>query len=75
MRNDGDRAALWSTLHWQLAGIACALVVGLALLLLYCDVLSAAAALAAAVLGIAYVLLLTWRYTRPPPGRPGEGTA
>lgn len=71
MRNDGDKAALWPTLHWQLAGIVCALVVGLALILLYLDVLRAATALAAAVLGIGYVLLLTWRYTRPPRGRPG----
>ncbi|WUR13813.1 hypothetical protein E7V67_001525 [[Empedobacter] haloabium] len=64
MRNDGDKAALWPALHWQLAGIVCAVVVLLALILGYFDALSAAAALAAAVLGIGYVLLLTWRYTR-----------
>jgi len=64
MKHDGERAVIWSKMHWQIARIVCVCIPILAMILTALDWLTREAAFFAALVAVSYVLLLTWNYTR-----------
>jgi maltodextrin utilization protein YvdJ len=68
-KNDRKLAVIWAKEHWHVALFCCACLPVLAAILVSLGVLTERAAVAAVVLAVAYVLALTWRYTRPGAGK------
>jgi hypothetical protein len=62
--NDLRHVAEWPDIHWHIAGFVCACIPVLAAMLVSFGVLSVFTAVCAAVLAIAYILLVTWYYAR-----------
>lgn len=64
--NDQKRVRDWPDMHWNIAGFVCACIPALATLLVSLNALSVAVATGAAVIAVAYVVLLTWHLSRRP---------
>jgi hypothetical protein len=64
MKNDGEKAAYWPEGHWTAAKCVCVVIAIAAVILADSRVLTNRTALIATVIGIIYVLVVTWHYTR-----------
>jgi hypothetical protein len=63
MKYDREKALTWSEEHWTVAKCICVCIAIMGLALSGLDIMTSRAALAASVVGIIYVLLLTRHYT------------
>lgn len=62
--NDKHRAETWSREHWHLAVFACLCLPVVGAVLVQLDVITERRAWLATGLGVAYILAVTWYYTR-----------
>ena len=63
--NDLHKAVTWASEHWHIAGFACAALLVVDVWLVYLNLLTVRAGMAAGIAGVAYVVMETWRSTRP----------